>query len=146
MEGTPFGRYQLIELLGRGGMGEEWKAFDTATQRVVAVKVLPAQLAVDPQFEQRFRREAFAAAGLNNPHVVPIHNFGDIENRLYVDMRLIEGQDLERVLTDGPLEEDRAVNIVEQIASALNAAHRVGLVHRDVKPSNILVQRTISPT
>ena len=68
-------------------MGEVWKAFDTATQRVVAVNVLPPQLAADPVFEQRFRREAYAAAGLNEPHVVPIHNFGEIEGRLYVDMR-----------------------------------------------------------
>jgi serine/threonine-protein kinase len=139
VKGTPFGRYELIELLGRGGMGEVWKAFDTATQRVVAVKVLPAQLATDPLFEQRFRREAYAAAGLNDPHVVPIHNFGEIEGRLYVDMRLIDGQDLEHVLARGPLDPDRAVKIIEQIASALNAAHRVGLVHRDVKPSNILL-------
>jgi Protein kinase domain len=139
VQGTPFGRYQLIELMGRGGMGEVWKAFDTATQRVVAVKVLPAQLAADPVFEQRFRREAHAAAGLSDPHVVPIHNFGEIDGRLYVDMRLIDGQDLEHVLARGPLDPDRAVNIIEQIASALNAAHRVGLVHRDVKPSNILL-------
>jgi hypothetical protein len=138
-EGTPFGRYRLVELIGRGGMGEVWKAFDTATRRVVAVKVLPAQLAADPVFEERFRHEAFAAAGLNNPHVVPIHNFGEIEGRLYVDMRLIEGQDLEHVLKAGPIEPARAVKIVEQIASALNAAHKIGLVHRDVKPSNILV-------
>ena len=139
MEGAPFGRYRLVELLGRGGMGEVWKAFDTATQRVVAVKVLPAQLASDPTFEERFRHEAFAAASLNNPHVVPIHNFGEIEGRLYVDMRLIEGQDLEHLLADGPLDQARAVKIIEQIASALSAAHKIGLVHRDVKPSNILV-------
>jgi serine/threonine-protein kinase len=139
VKGTPFGRYELIELLGRGGMGEVWKAFDTGTQRVVAVKVLPAQLAADPVFEQRFRREAYAAAGLNDPHVVPIHNFGEIEHRLYVDMRLIDGQDLEHVLAHGPLDPERAVKIIEQVASALNAAHRVGLVHRDVKPSNILL-------
>jgi serine/threonine protein kinase len=139
VKGTPFGRYELIELLGRGGMGEVWKAFDTATQRVVAVKVLPAQMATDPMFEQRFRREAFTAAGLNNPHVVPIHNFGEIDGRLYVDMRLIEGEDLERTLARGALGPERAVKIVEQISSALTAAHRVGLVHRDIKPSNILL-------
>jgi serine/threonine-protein kinase len=139
VEGTPFGKYRLVELIGRGGMGEVWKAFDTATRRVVAVKVLPAQLAADPVFEERFRHEAFAAAGLSNPHVVPIHNFGEIEGRLYVDMRLIEGRDLEHILADGPMAPARAVKIIEQIASALNAAHKIGLVHRDVKPSNILV-------
>ena len=139
MKGTPFGRYELIELLGRGGMGEVWRAFDTGTQRVVALKLLPPQLAADPVFEQRFRREAYAAAGLNEPHVVPIHNFGEIDGRLYVDMRLIDGQDLEHILARGPLDPVRAVRIIEQISSALNAAHRVGLVHRDVKPSNILL-------
>ena len=95
VEGTPFGRYRLIESLGRGGMGEVWRAFDTDTDRVVALKVLPANLANDPQFERRFRREAFAAAGLAEPHVVPIHYFGEIDGRLYVDMRLIDGHDLQ---------------------------------------------------
>lgn len=139
MDGVEFGRYRLIELLGRGGMGEVWRAFDNDTQRIVAVKVLPAHLADDPQFEQRFRREAYAAAGLANPHVVPIHSFGEIDGRLYVDMRLIEGRDLHQILTDGALPLPRAVSITEQIASALQSAHRVGLVHRDVKPSNVLV-------
>ena len=101
--------------------------------------MLPEALASDPVFEQRFRREAFAAAGLTDPHVVPIHNFGDIDGRLYVDMRLIEGRDLQSLLADGPTEPARAVWIIDQVASALHAAHRIGLVHRDVKPSNILV-------
>ena len=139
MDGTPFGRYQLLELLGRGGMGEVWRAFDTATDRVVAVKLLPAHLADDDVYQQRFRREAQAAAGINEPHVVPIHDFGEIDGRLYVNMRLIEGRDLHDMLGGTPLEPARAVHIIDQIASALRAAHRIGLVHRDVKPSNILV-------
>lgn len=139
MEGTPFGRYRLIELLGRGGMGDVWRAYDADTRRVVALKVLRAHLASDPQFEQRFRREAFAAASLADPHVVPIHSFGEIDGQLYVDMRLIDGQDLQTLLSQGPLPPVRAVKIVEQIASALHAAHRIGLLHRDVKPSNILI-------
>ena len=97
MEGTPFGRYRLIELLGRGGMGEVWRAYDTATNnRTVAIKLLAPQLAEDDTFVQRFRREADAAARLNNPHIIPIHNYGEIDGRLYVDMRLIEGRDLKR--------------------------------------------------
>ena len=139
MEGTPFGRYRLVELLGRGGMGEVWRAFDTVTERTVAIKVLPTHLADDNRFQQRFRREARAAAGLDEPHVVPIFDFGEIEGRLYVAMRLIQGQDLQDLLSDGPLQPAYAVRIIEQIASALHAAHRIGLVHRDVKPSNILI-------
>ncbi len=139
MEGTPFGRYRLLDLLGRGGMGEVWQAFDTVTERTVAIKVLPTHLADDNLFQQRFRREAKAAAGLDEPHVVPIFDFGEIEGRLYVAMRLIQGQDLQDLLSEGPLQPARAFLIIEQIASALHAAHQIGLVHRDVKPSNILV-------
>ena len=109
------------------------------TDRIVAVKVLPVHLAEDEVFQRRFRREAHAAAQLNEPHVVPIHSYGEIDGRLYVDMRLIEGRDLQAILAEGPLEPARAVTIVDQVAKALQAAHNVGLVHRDVKPSNILV-------
>ena len=139
MDGIPFGRYRLIELVGRGGMGEVWRAHDSSTDRVVALKVLPSHLADDEMFQQRFRREARAAAGLEEPHVVPIYDFGEIDGRLYVSMRLINGHDLETLLKSGPLEPARAVRIIEQIASALHAAHRIGLVHRDVKPSNMLI-------
>lgn len=139
MEGTPFGRYRLIEMLGRGGMGEVWRAWDTETKRTVAIKVLSPYLADDNEFVQRFRREAEAAAQLNSPHVIPIHHYGEIDGRLYVDMRLIEGRDLGTLLAEGPLEPTRAVHIIDQIAKALHAAHKVGLIHRDIKPSNILL-------
>ncbi len=139
MEGTAFGRYQLLQLLGRGGMGEVWRAHDPATDRIVAIKLLPAHLSDDELFQQRFRREAHAAARLNNPHVIPIHFYGEIDGRLYVDMRLIEGHDLQEVLAAGPLPPARAVGIIEQVAQAVHAAHKVGLVHRDIKPSNILL-------
>lgn len=139
MQGTPFGRYRLLDRLGSGGMGEVRRAYDTNTGRDVAIKVLHAHFAKDSAFEQRFRREAYAAARLNNPHVVPIHDFGEIEGRLYVDMRLVEGSDLTSVLEAGPMDPRRAVHVIEQVASALHTAHQSGLVHRDVKPSNIML-------
>ncbi|WP_231964577.1 serine/threonine-protein kinase [Mycobacterium sp. E2699] len=139
IEGTPFGRYRLLELLGRGGMGEVWRAHDTVIDRTVAIKTLLPHFAEDRTFEQRFRREARAAARLDEPHVVPIYDVGEIDGRLYVAMRLIKGQDLQTLLDRGPLEPGRSVGIVEQVASALDAAHQAGLVHRDIKPSNILV-------
>ncbi|HEV7582058.1 MAG TPA: protein kinase [Mycobacterium sp.] len=136
-----FGRYELRELLGRGGMGQVFRAYDTSTDRIVALKVLPAHLAEDDEFQQRFRREARIAASLNDPHLVPIHSYGEIDGRLYVDMRLIEGRDLLQYITEngGRLSPERAVAVVEQVAAALDTAHEVGLIHRDIKPSNILV-------
>lgn len=141
MDATPFGHYRLQQLIGRGGMGEVYRAYDTRTDRVVALKVLPAAMAADETFQERFRRESHAAAGLNDPHVVPIHGFGEIDGRLYLDMRLIEGRNLGTILSggDNALDPALAVSIVEQVASALDAAHQAGLIHRDVKPSNILI-------
>jgi serine/threonine-protein kinase len=140
-DGNSFGRYRLVELLSRGGMGEVWRAYDPTMDRVVALKMLPPNFAADKVFQVRFRREARAAAGLDDPHVVPLYDFGEIDGRLYVTMRLINGSDLKSVLADGPLPPARSVGIIEQIASALHAAHEIGLVHRDVKPSNILVAK-----
>jgi serine/threonine protein kinase len=136
-----FGHYELQGLLGRGGMGQVFRAHDTVTDRMVALKVLPAHLAEDDEFQQRFRREARIAASLTDPHMVPIHSYGEIDGRLYVDMRLIEGRDLVQYITEngGRLSPERSVSVVEQVAAALDTAHEVGLIHRDIKPSNILV-------
>jgi serine/threonine protein kinase len=134
-----FGRYRLIEMIGEGGMGEVWRAHDTVTDRVVAIKLLPPKLSKDEDFQQRFRREALAAARLETPHVVPIHDYGEIDGRLFVCMRLIKGRDLATLLADGRLEPARAARIIGQVAEALQAAHEIGLIHRDIKPSNILL-------
>ena len=134
-----FGPYRIEELLGRGGMGEVHRAFDTEHERHVALKRLPAT--AGDEFRARFRREAKLVAGLSEPHVIPIHAHGEIDGRLYLDMALIDGPDLKRVLADGPLSPARAVEILGQVATALDAAHAAGVLHRDVKPANILLDR-----
>ncbi|WP_246393652.1 serine/threonine-protein kinase [Pseudonocardia pini] len=137
--GAMIGPYRLEGLIGRGGMGEVYRAFDTRRSRVVALKLLPQQFAADDEYRARFSRECHHAAGLRSPHVVPIHDFGEIDGRLFLDMRLVEGVGLDQVIAAGPVEPARAVAIAAQVAEALNDAHTHGLVHRDVKPSNVMI-------
>jgi serine/threonine protein kinase len=146
VEGTPFGRYQLIELLGRGGMGEVWRAHDTTIDRVVALKVLLPHFAQDPEFEQRFRREARAAARLDDPHVVPIYDVGEIDGRLYVTMRLIDGVDLQTVLNDGPLPPARgAHHRADRLGPAQCPSGRAGAPRRQTVQHSAGAQRLRLP-
>jgi serine/threonine protein kinase, bacterial len=138
--GSWFGPYRLTRLLGRGGMGEVYEAEDTRKGRVVALKLISPQYCDDPTFRARMQREAGAAGRLTEPHVVPIHDYGEINDQLYLDMRLIDGANLAAVLKrTGPMSPPRAVAIVRQVAAALDAAHSDGITHRDVKPENILL-------
>jgi serine/threonine kinase PknH len=140
--GTVFGRYRLRRLLGKGGMGEVYEAEDTEKDRIVALKLLPEAVSHDPVFRKRLQREAHSAGRLLEPHVVPIHDYGEIDGIMFVDMRMIDGTDLRKILKNyGPMTPARAVAIVKQIASALDAAHEAGIMHRDVKPENVLITR-----
>ncbi len=137
--GSPFGHYQLKRLIARTGTAELYEAEDTSQNRAVALKLFPAGSA-DPQLRTRVQQEAQSVAQLTEPHVVQIHGWGEIDGVLYVDMQLIDGTDLATILKRyGPLNPARAVAIIRQVASALDAAHASGLLHRDVKPADILV-------
>lgn len=140
MDEVAFGRYWLIEVIGEGGMGKVYKAHDTVIDRDVAVKVLSTELGAEPGFRERFRREAHTAARLTEPHIIPIHDTGEVNGRLYLVMPIINGTDVGTLLKrEGPMSPHRAVVVIEQLAAALDAAHAAGLVHRDVKPSNALL-------
>jgi serine/threonine protein kinase len=133
------GRYELGETLGRGGMGVVYRATDTVLGRSVAVKILADGLARDPSFVERLRREARAAARLSHPGVVTVFDHGSEGGRHYIVMELVEGPTLSELLARGPLGVERTAAIGDQVLAALEVAHGQGVVHRDVKPGNIMV-------
>lgn len=132
--------YRLENLLGRGGMGAVYRAEDLRLGRKVALKLLAPELAENERFRERFLRESQLAASLDHPHIVPIYAAGEADGQLYLAMRYVEGYDLRQLLArEGPLPPERALRIVEQVGDALDAAHERGLIHRDVKPGNVLI-------
>jgi protein kinase-like protein len=138
--GSEFLGYRLEEVIGQGGMGVVYRAYDLRLKRTVALKLVSPDLAQDDRFRERFARETELAISLEHPNVIPIHDAGDLDGRVYLTMRLVEGTDLRALLrARGALEPARALAICRQVANALDAAHAKGLVHRDVKPSNVLL-------
>ncbi|MDF3313136.1 protein kinase [Rhodococcus sp. T2V] len=138
--GALFGRYRLDRSLSVDENGEVWAAFDTVTARHVAVRALPRDASEDDEYCDRFVRDAGIAAHIRNPHVVPIHDFGQIGNRLYLATPLIGGTNLRTILqSGGPMEASRAVGVVQQVAAALEAVHAAGLVERGVASANVVV-------
>jgi hypothetical protein len=140
--GVLVGGYRVEELIGRGGMGEVYRAYDERLERNVALKILAPRFAADESFRERLVRESRLAASLDHPNVVPVYDAGEADGRLYIAMRFVDGTDLRALLRrEGALSPERALAIATQVADALDAAHERGLVHRDVKPSNVLLDQ-----
>jgi len=138
--GTTFAGYTIDGVAGAGGMGVVYRATEIALQRPVALKLIAADFAGDRKFRERFKRESMLAAAIDHPNVIPVYEAGEVEGELFIAMRFVDGIDLGvAVVRAGKLEPARAIRIIAQVGAALDAAHRRGLVHRDVKPGNVLL-------
>ncbi|HYK01896.1 MAG TPA: protein kinase [Thermoanaerobaculia bacterium] len=133
------GTYRLISPLGAGGMGEVWRAEDTKLLRQVAIKILPPQLAADPEWKDRFLREARTIAQLNHPNIATIYAIDQQDEKLFIAMELIEGESLASVIARGPMMPADAVRVAIHVSDGLSEAHTKGIVHRDIKPDNIIL-------
>jgi serine/threonine-protein kinase len=135
--GSQLGAYDILSLIGTGGMGEVYRAHDTKLGRDVALKILPDSFGHDPDRVARFRREAQVLASLNHPHIAAIYGLEETNGSQFLILELVEGETLAQRLKAGPLPLDDALTIARQIADALEAAHEKGIIHRDLKPANI---------
>src|SRR5215469_13885697 len=140
--GTQLGPYQITALLGAGGMGEVYRARDTRLERTVAIKILPPHLSADAARKQRFEHEAKTISSLNHPHICVLHDIGQQDKIDYLVMECVEGETLAKRLEKGPLPLEQVVKYGAQVADALDKAHRSGVVHRDLKPGNIMLTAT----
>src|SRR5215831_9154616 len=140
--GTQLGPYEITAPLGAGGMGEVYRARDNRLGRDVAIKVLPAHLCSDPVRRQRFEREARTISTLNHPHICVLYDIGHQDGMDYLVMECVEGETLEKRLEKGPLPVEQVLKYGAQVADALGRAHRSGVVHRDLKPGNIMLTST----
>src|SRR5216684_2782683 len=140
--GAKLGPYEILAPLGAGGMGEVYRARDTRLERSVAIKILPPQFSSDPVHKQRFEREAKTISHLNHPHICVLHDIGHQDGIDYLVMECVEGETLAKRLEKGPLPLEQVLKFGTQIADALDKAHRNGVVHRDLKPGNIMLTPT----
>ena len=140
--GSRLGPYEILTLIGAGGMGEVYKARDTRLDRTVAIKVLPSRLSLSQGARLRFDREAKAVSSLNHPHICTLHDVGQQEGVEFLVMEYLEGETLAARLEKGPLALDQVLRTAIEIASALDKAHRQGLIHRDLKPANVMLTKS----
>ena len=145
MELKKIGRYEIVDLIGKGGMASVYRAHDPNFKRDVAVKVLPAKFLSDPTFRSRFDREAHTIAQLEHPTIVPVYDYGEDQEQPYIVMRLMTGRSLADRMGTGAIPLDQAVSILRRLADGLDFAHQKGVIHRDLKPGNILFDHAGNP-